>query len=82
MPENLFISFHENNKRYMGRYSLVIGGKTKNQLTFLVEDIAEVQDIEYALWTSTDTGIGAAGVIAAGLVCVLAFRRKGRKKNK
>lgn len=65
-----------------GRYSLVVGGNTKNQLTFFVEDTADIQDIEYALWTSMDTGIGAAGVIAAGLVCVLAFRRKGRKKNK
>lgn len=65
-----------------GRYSLVVGGNTKDQLTFLVEDVADVQEIEYALWTGADTGIGAAAVAAAGLVCVLVFRRKGRKKNK
>lgn len=65
-----------------GRYSLVVGGNTKNQMTFLVEDTSDIQEIEYALWTGADTGIGAACVAAAGLACLLVFRRKGRKKNK
>lgn len=65
-----------------GRYSLVVDGNTKNQLTFLVEDVADVQDIEYALWSGTDTGIGAAGVAAVCLLSVLVFRRKSKKTNK
>lgn len=65
-----------------GRYSLVIDGNTKNQKTFFVEDVSDIQNIEYALWSSTDTAIGAAGVAAVCLLCVLALRRKNRKTNK
>lgn len=61
-----------------GRYALIVDGNAKQQKTFVVEEAADVQTIEYKQWTGTDTLIIAGGIAALCLivVIVLGIRRK------
>ena len=62
-----------------GRYSLIIGGSTQQQKSFVVEDEAQVQMIEYKMWTSMDTAMCAGGIAAVCLLVVLVLGRRRRK---
>lgn len=63
-----------------GRYSLIVDGNTKQQKSIFVEDAAEVQAMEYKLWTTTDTMIAAGSAAAVVLLVLLLLRLRHRKK--
>lgn len=62
-----------------GRYSLIVDGNTRQQKTIFVEDAAEVQSIEYKLWTTMDTVLVSGGVAFVVLLAVILLRLRRRK---
>ncbi|MBQ8555342.1 MAG: hypothetical protein IJ438_05640 [Clostridia bacterium] len=64
-----------------GRYSLVVDGDMTQQKSVTVEDGAQLQVYEYALWSGTDTIIVVCAVAGLCLLIAIVVRVRKGKKN-